>query len=211
VPDTAGLPIAAIGVAYHGAQETIVYLDYLAWSGAPELTLTDPAAVPGTGGNGTMWRRAWVDAIDLWQKTWPEPFRLVQNEGRGLLMQGTREWTGYVAEATITPTLMSAGGIAIRVQGLRRFYALLLCADGHARLVRALNDDVVLGEAPFNLQAGRSYALRLEADGARLRAWIDNNLLFEVEDDSLAGGAAAFVLQEGHMVSHGMKISATTP
>ncbi|MFN2142802.1 MAG: ADP-ribosylglycohydrolase family protein, partial [Candidatus Promineifilaceae bacterium] len=209
VPDTAGRPIAGIGLAYRGEGDAVIYMDYITWSGTPELTLTVPAG-DSDDGPDTMWRRAWVDGIDLWQKTWPEPFRLVQNEGRGLLMQGTREWTDYEVQATITPTLMSAGGIALRVQGMRRYYALLLCDDGMARLIKAFDGDVVLGTAAHRWREEESYELRLQAQGALLRAWIDGELLFEVEDDALDGGAAAFVLQEGHMVSHSMTIKAIT-
>ncbi|MFN2208019.1 MAG: ADP-ribosylglycohydrolase family protein [Candidatus Promineifilaceae bacterium] len=209
VPDTAGRPIAGIGLAYRGEGDAVIYMDYITWSGTPELTLTVPAG-DSDDGPDTMWRRAWVDGIDLWQKTWPEPFRLVQNEGRGLLMQGTREWTDYEVQATITPTLMSAGGIALRVQGMRRYYALLLCDDGMARLIKAFDGDVVLGTAAHRWREEESYELRLQAQGALLRAWIDGELLFEVEDDALDGGAAAFVLQEGHMVSHSMTIKAVT-
>ena len=151
-----------------------------------------------------MWLRAWVDGIDLWQKSWPEPFRLVQNEGRGLLMQGTREWTDYEVRATITPALMSAGGIGIRAQGMRRYYALLLCEGGMVRLIKALDGDQTLGQMDYGWQAEQSYELRLHAQGAMLRAWINGELLFEVEDGSFTGGAAAFVLQEGHLVSHAM-------
>ena len=209
VPDTAGRPIAGIGLAYRGEGDAVIYMDYITWSGTPELTLTVPAG-DSDDGPDTMWRRAWVDGIDLWQKTWPEPFRLVQNEGRGLLMQGTREWTDYEVQATITPTLMSAGGIALRVQGMRRYYALLLCDDGMARLIKAFDGDVVLGTAAHRWREEESYELRLQAQGPLLRAWIDGELLFEVEDDALDGGAAAFVLQEGHMVSHSMTIKAIT-
>ena len=38
-------------------------------------------------------------------------------------MQGTREWTDYQVSATVTATLMAQGGIAIRAQGMRRYYA----------------------------------------------------------------------------------------
>lgn len=206
VPDTAGQPIAGIGIAYHGAAEAVVFLDYLGWAGTPELTLTDPAKDPAAPGQGTMWRRAWVDGIDQWQKTWPEPFRLVQNEGRGLLMQGTREWTDYAVQAVITPMLMSAGGIAIRAQGMRRYYALLLCDGGRVRLIRALQGDKILGESCYEWREEQAVDMRLQAKGDLLRAWIDGELLFEVKDSLLTGGAAAFVLEEGHLVSHAMRI-----
>ncbi len=206
IPDTAGQPIARIGLAYQGDVAAAVHLDYLTWTGEPDLLLSRPAKSEPGSAQPAMWQRAWVDGIDLWQKTWPEPFNLVQNEGRGLLMQGTREWRDYEIQATVIPTLMAAGGIAIRAQGMRRYYALLLCEGGTVRLIKALDGDQILGEKAYDWQLEQPYELRLQAKGALLRASVNGELLFEVEDASLAGGAAAFVLEEGHMVSEAMLV-----
>jgi hypothetical protein len=93
---------------------------------------------------------------------------------------------------------MAKGGIGIRAQGMRRYYALLLCDD----------NDHVLAETDFNWQINQSYALRLQAEGLELRAWIDGELLFTVQDGErpLTGGAAAFVVEEGHMMSYSMVV-----
>jgi ADP-ribosylglycohydrolase len=208
LPPTGGQPIAEIGIAYAGETAVTVYLDSLGWDGAPDLTLTRP----GDGKNPTdpplVWRRAWVDGLDLWEKFWPEPYRLIQNSGRGLLMQGTREWRDYEVAATITPVLMAKGGIGIRAQGMRRYYALLLCDGNKARLIKALDGDQILAETDFRWREDESYGLRLQAEGAELRAWIDGKLLFSVGDGErpLRGGAAAFVVEEGHMMSYSMLV-----
>ena len=74
-----------------------------------------------------MWRRAWVNGVDDYNPRYPEPFRLVHNRGTGLLIQGTREWADYRVSADVTPHMVTAAGIGARVQGLRRYYALILC------------------------------------------------------------------------------------
>ena len=58
-----------------------------------------------------MWRRAWVDGVDQYGHWWPEAYRLVQNRGTGLLIQGAREWANYRVSAAITPHLAAACGI----------------------------------------------------------------------------------------------------
>jgi ADP-ribosylglycohydrolase len=192
---TGGDPIAAIGVelSHERRADGVVYLDYLTWSGEPDVTFFRPAH------NGEMWRFAWVDAVDQYTPRWPEAYRLAQNEGRGLLIQGTREWGNYEARATITPHLVKSTGIAVRVQGLRRFYALLLCDDQHVRLVKALDGDQVLAETPFEWQLGEPYDFCLAADGTRLTAQVDGQTLFTIEDQTrpLLGGAVALVCEEG--------------
>jgi len=72
-----------------------------------------------------MWRRAWVQGVDHHDQTPSEEYRVIQDEGRGLLMQGTREWTDYQVSARVTSHLIAAGGVGIRVQGMRRYYGLL--------------------------------------------------------------------------------------
>ena len=197
VPDTGGQPIAEIGLelASDTRVDGTVYVDYLTWDGAPSVVLRRPE----TG--GTMWRRAWVDGIDLYEGRWPEAYRLAQNRGTGLLIQGTREWTDYSVCADVAVYLVKSAGIAARVQGMRRYYALLLCDDGKARLVKALDGNTVLGEADAPWQFGDTRKLCLEVVGARIRAWVDGKLLLEFDDSErpLMGGAVALVCEEGRM------------
>jgi ADP-ribosylglycohydrolase len=197
--DTGAQPIAAIGVELGAGDGTsgTLYLDYLTWGGAPQVTLTRP--VDG----GTMWRRAWVQAVDRFDAGWPEPFRLIQNSGRGLLIQGTREWTDYRVAATVIPEMVHAAGIAARVQGLRRHYALLLGDDDNARLIKELDGTTVLAEAAVPRVFGRPYDLALELEQDHLRGSVDGEVLFEVvdRDRPLTGGSVAFVCEEGCMTS----------
>jgi ADP-ribosylglycohydrolase len=204
IPSTNGLPISAVGmeITHAGRADGAIYLDYLTWDGAPHTVLANP------GGDGVMWRRAWVNGVDQYDPWWPEAYRLVQNHGRGLLSQGTRQWTDYAAQATITLHLAKAAGIALRVQGMQRYYALLLCSDGTARLIKALDGDRVLAQRPFAWTLGESHDFALTAQGQRLQASIDGQLLFDLEDEQrpLTGGAVALVVEEGRIMCEAVKL-----
>lgn len=196
VGGTGGAPIAEVGVEIRGrgaGPGGTVYLDYLTWDGEPSVTFTRPPH------GGQMWQRAWVNGVDRFETGWPESFRLIQNEGTGLLIQGTREWTDYRVSAALTIHLASAAGIAARVQGMRRYYALLLGRDGRARLVKALDGETVLAETDFPWGFGQTHGLMLEVRGPRLRAWIDAQPIFDLSDDDrpLSGGGVALVCKEG--------------
>ncbi len=206
--DTGGAPIAEVGVEVSSATRAdgTLYLDYLTWDGAPNVTLRRPDYDTGYrrfGGAQTsdMWRLAWVNGVDQYDWWWPEAYRIVQNEGRGLLMQGSREWTDYQVSASVTPHLAAAAGIAARVQGMKRYYALLLCAEGKVRLVKALDGDTVLAEQDFDWQLGGTYELSLAVEGKHIRASVDGQELFRVEDNErqLAGGGVALVIEEGRL------------
>jgi ADP-ribosylglycohydrolase len=204
VEDTGAQPIAQIGVEISSDEATggTVYLDYLTWKGEPDVELGRPAE------DGTMWRRAWVCGVDRYDPRWPETYRLIQNQGRGLLIQGTREWKNYRVSAPITPHMVVSAGIGVRVQGMRRYYALLLASGGKAQLIKALDGDTVLAETDFPWQFDVTYELALEVRDNRLRASIDGKDLFDVGNNNraLASGAVAFVCEEGRMESEVIRV-----
>jgi ADP-ribosylglycohydrolase len=202
VPDMGGQPIATIGVQVRHVEDTparagTIYLDELTWDGPPDVAFIKPS--PG----GTMWRRAWVDGVDQYDRWWPETYRLVQNEGTGLLIQGAREWTDYRFEATVTPHMAAACGIGARVQGMRRYVALLLGrrAGGQpcVRLGTVIGEAAAWSEADFDWQLGESYQLRLEVEGRAVRGFVQGRQLLEILSlpPQLGGGGVALICEEG--------------
>jgi ADP-ribosylglycohydrolase len=212
VPDTHGYPVAFVGVQVQGegGAQGALYLDWLTWDGAPSVVLNRPAerehnrqaAISGP----SLWKMAWVDGLDSRERLadldyWPEPYRLIQNHGRGLLMQGTREWTDYTVSVRMTPHMCEAGGVAVRVQGMTRYYALLL--DGaKVRLVKAFEGrDIVLAEADGGWQLGQACTLTLSIEGNRLTASVnaDITLVAEDPDHTYTGGGIGLISQVGRI------------
>ena len=122
LPDTRGYPIFDIGLEIksqdvRGADGTL-YLDRLHWDGAPDIVLRrpDPAS--------EMWKHAFMNDVSQFQTRW-EGLRVTSNTGLGMLAQGTRDWRDYEVAATVTPLLAEAWGLAARVQGRERYYALM--------------------------------------------------------------------------------------
>lgn len=194
-------PIAKVGIEISSslASDGTVYLDYLTWDGTPNVSLGRPEF------EGIMWRKAWVDGVDNWfYPERAEPFRIVHNEGTGLLMHGTRDWTDYEVNSKVTPHMMKSGGVGARVQGMRRYYGLMLAEDGKAQLVKALDGITVLAEQDVGWKFRGTYDLRLRVTGNRLQGWVDDEQIFDVVDEErpLTGGAVALICEEGRMASH---------
>jgi ADP-ribosylglycohydrolase len=209
IPDLPGMPIFAAGfeaLPEPGAAGSL-YLDYLSWDGMACTIFSNPRA----GKKTTMWRQAWVNAVDQWDRWWTEPFRLIQNEGRGMISTGTREWTDYRVTAPVRPAMVKTGGLAARVQGLRRFYTLEFSADQKVRLLKVVDEqETVLAEALFEWQLWNTYRLSLEVKGERLRAWVEGKLVFEVNDPNspLNEGAIGLVVEEGNLMADWVQIEA---
>jgi hypothetical protein len=143
-----------------------------------------------------MWRHAWVDAVDSLMSWW-ESFRLIQNQGLGMISQGTREWIDYAVNADVTPHLVKRAGIAARVQGLRRFYALLVTQDKKVQLVRHFDQETVLAEAPFDWSLGETLDMTLNVKGDKITGLINNTQVLEAHDTKLAAGAIGLIVEDG--------------
>ena len=196
IPDTGGAPIAEVGIEVQSQRRAdgALYLDWLTWDGPPDVLFARPP------GGGQAWLRAWVSGVDACTAGGGgEVYRLIHGEGTGLMIQGTREWTDYRVSATVTPHMVRSAGIGARVQGMRRYYALLLAPEGRLQLVKALDGIGVLAERTFDWRLGATYSLALEARGRDLRAFVDGELLLEATDGDrpLEGGAVAMICEEG--------------
>ncbi|HUW58589.1 MAG TPA: ADP-ribosylglycohydrolase family protein [Planctomycetota bacterium] len=194
VPDTKGASLGHVGVEV--SQTGVVHLDYLTWDGPPETRLIPTEDV------GTAWQEAWVNGVDMLSfGRKGQAVGLRQNRGTGLLIQGTREWTDYRVTAKVKTDLAAAAGIAARVQGMRRYYALVLC-PGAVRLLKAFDDEMdVLAEAPLAWEFGSTHELALEVAGTHLRARVDGRETFDATDDRdpLTSGAVALVVEKGQL------------
>jgi hypothetical protein len=205
MPDLGGAPIFEVGIRLAPNERSgSIVLDWLTWDGAPDVTLGRPA------GGGTMWRRAWVDGVDRFEGRPAMPYRISQDYGTGVLSQGTADWRDYRVSTDIAIVLARNGGIAIRAGGMRRWYGLLLCDDGMARLVKERDGQTVLAACPFTLDLDRIYRLELSAKGSALEGSIDGAHLLSAVDEAspLIGGGVALIVTEGTLSAGAVRIQA---
>ena len=180
MPDLGGQPVCAVGIELGAKRRAqgAVHLDRLTWDGTPGAVFTCPAD------GGTAWRKAWVNGVDHFLSSTAEPFRLIQDAGRGLL-------------------------ITARVQGMRRYYALLLRAGGTVELVKMRDKETVLARETLPWTFGRNYALALRVVGDLITAILDGRELFSVRDAErpLSGGGVALVCGEGRTATRRVVVS----
>jgi hypothetical protein len=91
---------------------------------------------------------------------------------------------------------------------MRRWYALLLCDDGMARLVKDREALTVLAERPFPVELDRPYRLSLAVKGNRIAGEIDGEQVAEVLDDDepLLAGGVGLIVTEGTLSSGAVRV-----
>jgi ADP-ribosylglycohydrolase len=210
IPDTGGYPIFEVGVEIEtrdplGTDATI-YLDYLTWSGAPDTVLLRPDE-----NLSTMWKHAWVNNASQFQTRW-EGLRVSNGQGTGFVAQGTRDWKDYRVASELTPLLADAWGLAARIQGRERYYALMFdrAAGGRIRLVKRQHDETILASDRFDWDLDRPYQLALELRGNDIEAYVGDRKIFAVRDRSgmpLTGGAVGLIVETGSLGTQSIRIS----
>jgi ADP-ribosylglycohydrolase len=214
LPEFDGQPIAEIGIALTATgpvAEGTVRVDYLRWDGTPQLTLRRPPngilnhrnrAVEGAD----FWRMAWVNGVSIFSKRFPPDFRISQDKGEGIILHGTREWTDYQVSSEVTLNLGTYGGIAVRAQGLRRYYAARLVRTGAFQIVK-VRDEVttVLAETPFNVVLEHLVALTVSVQGDRITATAGTTTI-TANDSTFANGAIGLLVHEGALSTETVRV-----
>ncbi|HGJ66638.1 TPA: ADP-ribosylglycohydrolase family protein [bacterium] len=200
IESTDSAPIAEIGIEISSDKRAdgTIYLDYITWDGTPDINFRRPSS----GGN--VWQQAWVNAVHGGVHFFGAemPFcRVIQNEGTGMLIQGTREWKDYCFNATLNPHMGKSSGIAVCVQGLKRYYALLLCEDRKLRLVKELDGCRTLEEMDFSYDLDQNCQMKLKTQGSKITAFINDKVVFDYNDNEkpLLSGSVAMVCEEGRV------------
>jgi ADP-ribosylglycohydrolase len=200
VPANAGYPILEAGVEVEGPEAR---LEWLTWDGEPEADLGAPET-------GELWRRAWVCGASEMSHSLA-PFVVTQNGGPALVTQGERSWRNVAVEARVRTPLAASVGVALHVQGLRRYVALRLDADGMARLVLVYDSERVLAQATFDWRSCQTLTLRLEGYGAELLGSVNEMDLLRASDSTLECGAIGLLLAEGTVIVDSVRVSPSGP
>lgn len=211
IPDNMdGQPIQQIGIALSVpliSLTGIVWLDYLRFDGTPQLKLQRRRDSPCD-----LWRRAWVNSVSTFHSEMPQSFYLAQDDGEGILSYGTREWKDYkVVVSSFRVNLGAPSGFAVRVQGLRRYYAFLLMRGGRVAFVRVLDDArEELASAEFDWKLDQEYQIAVSIRGSSMKAQIDGKELLHATDDRYQDGGIGFVLASGSISAEMIEVGLPT-
>jgi ADP-ribosylglycohydrolase len=203
-------PIQQLGIAVtcsEGPLNGTVWLDRLSYSGTPCLTLKRPSAAQNSpfqpvpeGQPCDFWRRAWIDNLSTFRTRFPgASFFLAQDQGEGVLITGTREWIDYKVSVPTFKIYLGGGGLAVRNQGLNRYYALIFKSGGKSvALVKARDETrTELTAAIHDWKLNEPYMVAVCVRGKQITGFIDDKLVVEAQDDDYEDGGIGTVVLDG--------------
>ena len=209
IPSTEGNPITQVGFSIESdeANSGSLILNYLTFTGEPNCKFSKPNHIGKHKrgvkfSNAKMWKASWVDALDKWDSG-ERTFRVCKDSGRGMLITGTDLWKNYKVTSDIAIQRVKTGGLAARVQGLNRYYGLVINASNKLQLIKVINEPKVLKEIDFDLEYYKNYKLSLKVEDNKLSGYLDNKVVLEFTDSSdvLENGAMGLIVEDGTMVT----------
>ena len=199
VPPVGPNPIVSVGI-HSGAESGLLRLDSLGWKGSPVVEICK--------GEGSVWRSQWINAMDDLDTWGGNAINACHSDGDGLLLYGSRDWTDYTVESTLQIYLATHAGVAVRVQGLRRFVALVVVNSGVAQIIERVDDRVsILAEMPFDFEFGEDIKFSFKVSGDSVVGWINGVEIASTRPVSLSSGAIGLVVSEGRIKTSRVSIS----
>jgi ADP-ribosylglycohydrolase len=202
-------PIQQLGLALTcptGHITATVYLESLSYSGSPRMTLKRPAAAqsdwsqPQLGKPCQFWTRAWIDNLSTFHTMFPNAsFNLAQDRGEGILITGTRDWINYKVTIPNFRIKVGSAGLAVRVQGLNRYYALLFKADRKTvALIKARDTSrTELATASYQWELDEGYNVTVSVEGRNITVVLSGEKVLEAQDSDYSGGGIGALLVDG--------------
>ncbi|KAI1139403.1 ADP-ribosylglycohydrolase [Hypoxylon sp. FL0543] len=200
-------PIQAVGLGIFSQDsgDSLLALDYLRWDGTPTLAL-EP--FDQRQGPRTFYKQSFVNSADNFDMS-NGKFVLAHDEGEGMAIYGTREWTDYrVFFDDFAVNLGDAAGVAVRVRGLNRYYALVFLSDEDGNrgvaLVKALDEDrFTMDMADFAWAYDVPYTIILNVQGPYLRAQVGDvgDVMLSAHDNQYPGGGIGLLVCSGSVLS----------
>jgi len=122
-------------------------------------------------------------------------------------------WRNYEVSSDITPLLADGWGLAARVQGRQRYYALMFDRQdgGCVRPVKRQHCETTLASKSFDWKLDRRYTLKLRVMDGDITAFIDGQLVFEVQDataSQMRGGGVALIVDTGSISCEAVRVAA---
>jgi hypothetical protein len=182
------------------------------------MTLKRPAAAQSDPFQPTQaskpcdfWRRAYIDSLSTFHTRFPvASFYLAQDQGEGILITGTRDWRNYTVTVPSFRINLGGAGLAVRVQGLNRYYALVFKADRKSVvLVKArdeLRTEVARADFEWELDEARNVAVQVEGD--KIVGFAGGKKVLEARDGEYRGGGIGVVVLDGSVAVNSFEISA---
>lgn len=169
VPDLGGLPVLRFGVEFSSVKRYTgdVFLRSADWSNTPVRLEQKGIMMKDMWDLNPFWAKMFVSSAKNFAPNLNCTYCISHNEENGVATVGTRDFTDYTVSSRLKFSLHRQGGLVVRRQGHRRYYAAVLTGGDTLRIIKRMDErEIVLAEAPFAYERFVPCALSLRRRAA---------------------------------------------
>lgn len=132
-----------------------------------------------------------------------------QAKGEGIILYGTRDWDNYrVVVPNFTVILGAPCGMAVRAQGLNRYYSLAFVKGDRVAIVKALDSErITLVSAELQWSLDVDYHLTIEVRGDIITAHV-GDISLTATDSQYTNGALGLIATDGSISTDEIRVEA---
>lgn len=151
----------------------------------------------------------WIEAskYHAWRRNQVANWNIIEEDGikvmeqssftsdcLAILVTGDYYWQDYLLDVELRPiSTLGMSGIIFRYNTSNSFYALYFEGNSIKLAVNNLGKWKILGMKYFNVDYDRRYHFRIELNGSKIVCYIDDALVFSIEDSTFTRGKIGLI------------------
>ncbi len=210
VPNTDGMPIFRLGFSIKSIKRFSGNLIFTSidWKGAPEDFSQKGMLMTSIWNTNPYWLQTWSSSAKHFAADFKYTYCVSHPSENGASTIGADDWINYSISSKLCFSLHKSGGLLIRTNGHRRYYAAIMRDYKNIEIIKRYDDEIVkLSSKEFKYEEDIQYKLEFRALGNKLQLFIDGIEQLVAEDNSYKSGGAGFVINNGTMTCDGFFVS----
>lgn len=205
IPDLEGMAIARFGIKLLEGDGVI--LESVGWEGAPKEWALRGSLKNNLTNLPLMALQAFTSSARYLSFNRNHAMTVSHHEEGGIVDIGTSQWCDYKLSADVNFSLHQRGGLVVRSKGHRQYYALALEGRDTIKLLMVAGPkEKILYKGSFDYHLDTPLKLALACRGTTLSAYVNDDLVCQIEDSTYSCGGAGFLISTGTMLVKEMTI-----
>lgn len=216
VPDTGGMPIFRLGLEFLAKKKfdgKVAILD-MDWQGAPADFTQRGMLMTSIWDLNPHWIASWASSAKQFAPDSKYTYCISHPDNNGVVTTGTLDWDDYSLESSLSFNLHCKGGLVIRSQGHRRYYAGIFSHGKKVSIIMRKDEEIIeLAAKEFPYREDRLYKVKLMAKNNKLTLFIDGKEILRGEDpgENYRNGGGGFIVEKGTVLADSFVVRAMKP
>lgn len=213
IPSLNGAPVLRMGFSVSSGTRftgTVLICD-ADWHNAPKRFSQAGILMKSIWDTSPKRLQMWTSSAKGFAADMFHTFCIAHTEKNGVVTIGTRDWSDYTVQSTLTFSLHEAGGLVLRSRGHRQYYAACFRGGTCVQLLAAAKNGArkILAECRYPYERDIPYSVAFSCEGQELHLSINGETVLSAKDESntYSSGGCGYFIDSGSMLADNFSVS----